>query len=374
MNLHNLDHHFCEGKIIGEMPELLNSYSSLFISLFSLHGIFINKLNNDGYFQTLKMYNGGITLKGNLNEHSTTGLMINKVKSKLLLPMNCSISNIEKSISPNKKLIYIHLNNSFTMNLMYYILFITGIGSFGYHWTEQLGWAFMDEMPMIISLFIGIIYVEHTLFVVKKQSLYNILCLVNSEVHSKLKQLVLTSFMVFSLVGNTSITQRKWFPYYFAVALVYFSYTFWVAVSKFANTEYFTTFNDDRIHPSSNIIYLGKTCLCLLWMSVVIWAITELSCNYTHNYILLVGHPLWHFLIGYVFYNIIQIIYYINLYHQYMVLEQIDNKNTQNHIPELCERSELHDIDELCELSELHLTYNSYYLLTITYNTHKCNM
>ena len=149
MNLQNIDHHFCEGKITGTTPELLNSYSSLFISLYSLYGIFVNKINIEYCFEI----DGYIELS-------------------------------------NQKLIYINLNNNFIIHLIYYIICITGIGSFGYHWTEQVGWAFMDEMPMILSLFIGILYIENTLYILKKPIVYNIL-LVAHEVIYKLKQLVL---------------------------------------------------------------------------------------------------------------------------------------------------------------------------------------
>ena len=96
MNLLSLDHHFCEGKIIGKMPELLNSYSSLFISLFSLHGIFINKLTNDGYIETLNTHTGP---KGILTEHSKEYFIINKVNSKLP-SIDYSISNLEGHIYP----------------------------------------------------------------------------------------------------------------------------------------------------------------------------------------------------------------------------------------------------------------------------------
>ena len=317
MNLHKIDHHFCEGKITGNTPELLNSYSSLFISLYSLHGLFINKLSNDNLLETDDGY-----------------------------------------LSSNTKLLYLYWNSNFIIKLMYSILFITGIGSFGYHWTEQIGWAFMDEMPMIVSLCIGIVYIENTLFLLKKKTVYNSLFFENSDVYYKLKQLFFSSIMIVGLVCNTSLYQRNWFPYYFVVLLIYMSYIFWCVLIKFVNNEYFTRSNTNNIiTPPQNIINLGNTCLYILLTSVIIWVITELGCDYTHNYILLLGHPLWHILIGYVFYNIIQIVYYINLYHQFMILKLFDYKKTYTG----CKNESIEDI-------ELYLTYNSYYLLTIKYH------
>ena len=326
MNLQNIDHHFCEGKITGKMPELFNAYSSLVISLYSLYGIFINTINIDKDCVEL----------------------------------------------PNTQIVYLHANNQFIIKLMYSILYITGIGSFGYHWTEQVGWAFMDEMPMIVSLCIGVLYIENTLFNLKTQKVYNSLFLINSEYIYNFKLLFFTSIMIIGLVCNTSITYRNLFPYYFAILLIYMCYIFWCVLVKFVNTEYFTTSNTNHcINYSSNIIYLGNTSLYLLLTSVVIWAVTELGCDYTHNSILLLGHPLWHILIGYVFYNIIQIVYYINLYHQYMILKKFDYNPHQPETTVVCENIELSNDYDMSKEPELYLTYNSYYLLTITYKSHK---
>ena len=41
-------------------------------------------------------------------------------------------------------------------------------------------------------------------------------------------------------------------------------------------------------------------------ISGIIWLITEISCKYSNNKILLIGHPLWHFGVAYGTYNLIK--------------------------------------------------------------------
>jgi hypothetical protein len=103
MNFYDIDHHFCEGNILG-MPEILNSFTSIIFSLFGIYGLFNNKNDNTSF---------------------------------------------------------INNSTSFITNFIYSTFIVIGIGSFGFHWTEQIGWALMDEIPMIVSIFIGTLYIEY---------------------------------------------------------------------------------------------------------------------------------------------------------------------------------------------------------------------
>ena len=50
--------------------------------------------------------------------------------------------------------------NDIFIDIIYGLLIITGIGSTGYHFTGNIGWPLFDEIPMIISIFVSIIYVD----------------------------------------------------------------------------------------------------------------------------------------------------------------------------------------------------------------------
>ena len=53
--------------------------------------------------------------------------------------------------------------------------------------------------------------------------------------------------------------------------------------------------------------------LITIAVSGSVWITTELSCNYIKYHIFLLGHPLWHFIIGHGFYNLIQVVYFIKI-------------------------------------------------------------
>lgn len=51
--------------------------------------------------------------------------------------------------------IYGTKQSSLIVKLIYGTMFITGIGSFGFHWTLHYGWSLMDRVPMIIGVILG---------------------------------------------------------------------------------------------------------------------------------------------------------------------------------------------------------------------------
>ena len=95
--------------------------------------------------------------------------------------------------------------------------------------------------------------------------------------------------MILFIICNTLTNYRKLFPYLFAAIIFYF---------------YFSL--------RTNTIYI-KNAILTIFISVIIWGLTEISCNYIQPYIFLLGHPLWHFCIGHGFYNLIQAIYFTTM-------------------------------------------------------------
>jgi len=181
--------------------------------------------------------------------------------------------------------------NDLMIQIIYSLLSVNGISSFMYHWTGSIGWALYDEYPMIIALFLGNIYVENLL--PSKCKNYKLLFYVNT--------------MLLYLVINVMEDQRLIFPYYFAGGLIIVL----ININRLVNYYEKLNIQYHTIYYNSNY-YIG-----IIIGSAITWGVTEISCkNYRFIYdkIYLLGHPMWHFMISYGFYNLIQIIYNIKLY------------------------------------------------------------
>jgi len=171
--------------------------------------------------------------------------------------------------------------NDLIIQIIYSLLIVNGISSFMYHWTGNFGFALYDEYPMIISLFLGNIYVDNLL----------------PSKHKKFKIIFYTNLMIIYLVINVMEDQRLIFPYYFAGGLLTVLYNIYSLVNYYKTSLYNT------------IYYIG-----VIITSAIIWGSTELNCGsnkYLYDKIYLIGHPMWHFMISYGFYNLIQIVYNI---------------------------------------------------------------
>lgn len=242
----DIDHSFCESKILG-LPEYINSITSLFISFFGIYGL-CNKINDN------------------------------------------------------------------FVDMLYSMLFIIGIGSFGYHYTGNIGWGLCDEIPMILLVFLNMIYVNN---------IYNELTLNNCNIIIyKIKLIIILFFMILFIICDTMSIFRLLFPIIFTLSSLYLCNDIYNII----------------ILTKKDILYFFYNNMKIVILSGLIWIITELPCKYINYKILLLGHPLWHLFIGYGFYNILQIIYYVKL--------QILYKNRIKY----------------------NLQYNKFYLLNINYN------
>jgi len=250
MKFIDYDHNFCEGKING-MPEYFNSITSL---------VFV-----------------GVGLYGLSQQYTAFDKPIQKILK----------------------------TNSFIINLIYSIFVVIGYGSAGYHWTGQMGWALLDETPMIVCLFIGISYLYQTYNLLQKRE--------SCFIYSNACHICIVSLMFFFIVVNTMENYRKLFPYFFTGSVL----SFYLLLR-------YTMYSFDK-KKLQFITHIGNKNVYIIICGGVIWYFTELMCNYSHNKLLLIGHPLWHLLICYGFYNIIQVIYFINCYTQVnMILNRYD--------------------------------------------------
>lgn len=271
MKFIDYDHNFCEGKING-MPEYFNSITSLVFVGYGLYGL----------SQHYKLFDKPIQI--------------------------------------------ILRSNSFIIKLIYSTFVVIGYGSAGYHWTGQIGWALLDEVPMIVCLFIGMSYLWQTYDLVKKG---------NSRImHFNISHVVIVSFMFIFMVINTMENYRKVFPYFFTTSVVSFYLLLRLTMNSF-DKKYL-----------GGITKIGNQNVYIIVCGGIVWYFTELVCNYYQNKFLLIGHPLWHLLISYSFYNIIQIVYFINCFSQ---------------------------IKTLLNRNDIHIGYNKFFLLEMTPSTSLSN-
>jgi hypothetical protein len=182
------------------------------------------------------------------------------------------------------------IQDDLMIQIIYSLLVINGISSFMYHWTGNFGFALYDEYPMIIALFLGNIYVEN--LIPSEYKNYKILFYINS--------------MLLYLIINVMEDQRLIFPYYFAGGLLIVLYNIYRLV------YYYEKKNNILVYRNNTNYYIK-----IIIGSALIWGLTELSCKhyrirFTNLYLL--GHPMWHFMISYGFYNLIEIIYNIKLF------------------------------------------------------------
>lgn len=179
------------------------------------------------------------------------------------------------------------IQDDLMIQIIYSLLSINGISSFMYHWTGNIGFALYDEYPMIISLFLGNIYIDN--LIPSKYKKYKILFNIN--------------LMILYLIINVMEDQRLIFPYYFACGLLYVLFN----IKRFIRITNKLSLNEV---PDKNVNYYSG----IIIISALTWGLTEISCKYdkiNYTYIYLLGHPMWHFMISYGFYNLIKIIYKI---------------------------------------------------------------
>jgi len=227
----DIDHSFCEGSLTG-LPEYYNAFSSLFIVLFGMKGLF-------------------------------------------------------------------NVYNELFVDILYSNLIIVGFGSFGYHWHGNIGWGLFDEIPMILAIFTGIIYIDNVHFLLcKKTHDKNVLLIKNIIYKRKGKLFVYLFAMCLIIICNIMTNFRRLFPTIFGSVAGYLYFKIFLLLQLVnTNREMITI----KIYNS----------LITIALSGSIWVFTELSCNYIKNPVFLLGHPMWHFFIGHGFYNLIQVVYFI---------------------------------------------------------------
>ena len=182
-------------------------------------------------------------------------------------------------------------SNNIILDIIYSIISIISIGSIGYHYTGNIGFALLDEIPMIISIFIGLIFIDTLYYKIK-----------NNDFIRKIKLLIFLFIMIIFIIFNIMSNFRLIFPYIFLSCIIIFL---------------LNLYNLIIILPSEISVQIYKKYIYSVFFlitSMLFWGITEIFCTKLYIPFALLGHPLWHLFVGYSFYNIVQIIYFIKLF------------------------------------------------------------
>lgn len=242
MKFSTIDHGFCEST--GHKlpyPEILNSYSSIFISIIGLIGLLL----------TLKY-----------------------------------------------KRIY-------EIRFIYGMLMVNGYGSFCYHYTQQIGYAMVDELSMMLGVILGL----HTLYNIIINSMHlpvsqnDFICkFIHNHIFYKATCTTILSFY-FILSYSISIFEetRYLFPFLFAIP----------AVLLIPGCIYvYSTYYYDK-HDGAKLLELGL--LCSLFATFV-WMTTEPFCERYPIIKYLHTHVFWHIFMSYGLFLIIQFLLHFHLY------------------------------------------------------------
>jgi hypothetical protein len=183
-------------------------------------------------------------------------------------------------------------HNSTTISILYSLLTVIGFGSTMYHYTGYRGWAYLDEIPMLLSFSLGTIYIIDIYYSLQK--IYNLFL-------KKLLYLIIISLMMTFLCLSIMDSHRTLFPLYFII-IVIICLQYFYKINKILYKENFK--HTHYLRFKNYVFYLTL-------FSSIIWITTEKLCYYTNNKILLIGHPIWHISSSYGAYVFIQIILYL---------------------------------------------------------------
>jgi len=168
--------------------------------------------------------------------------------------------------------------------LFFASIFVNGIGSFGYHWTNHIGWRYIDEFSMVI-LSLSAMMSTGMILLKDKSNLYSI-CMV-----------VIVSYLVIALVfdalDNISVF-RIFFGIFLGIICICMLYLIYLN-----NTI------------DKNILMYPRIGIVLLLLSSSTWLITETLCDRIYWIKYIPGHAIWHIGMSLCGYYLCQFIVYI---------------------------------------------------------------
>ena len=190
--------------------------------------------------------------------------------------LNC-ISSLFIIIIPYLGLKYSTINNFWIKNILQ-LLILDGFTAFGYHWTGYYIFKHLDEIPMVISIWLGI------LMLVKEIAQYH----TKFQHVSVLVNIYFTCMLAINTVPNFNeiFAPAYALPSISLIPLVL--YYFYIA-SHISNVKknIYTGDNLANTQTSHKLFFTG---VVISSFSAIAWVLSEAYCRY----IFLLGHSLWH--------------------------------------------------------------------------------
>ena len=153
-----------------------------------------------------------------------------------------------------------NIYNELFVDILYSNLIIVGFGSFGYHWYGNIGWGLFDEIPMILAIFTGIIYVDNVHYIMNKENYVNNESAKNIIYHRKSKLLLYLFAMSYITIINVMSNYRKLFPTIFTCVSAYLYYKIFILLqilpivmkNKIKSTKFFNNYCSERNYLDNN--------------------------------------------------------------------------------------------------------------------------
>jgi hypothetical protein len=186
-----------------------------------------------------------------------------------------------------------NISNNVILESIFTVMVFIGFGSFGYHWSGTLFWRLMDETPMIIGITLLTCYFNYLYNLIKRENF----------IYNRIEHFIFLFMTIFFIIFNSIPNNLKLFPTLFGFIgfYLYCKLILLIIIIRY----------DFKQHILEKIIHS----IAIILFSAFIWILTENYC--INSYLFLLGHPLWHFFIGLGFYNLIQTIYFIDVFTKY---------------------------------------------------------
>ena len=247
MKFNTIDHGFCESA--GEtlpFPEIFNSYSSMSMSIFGLIGLVLS----------------------------------------------------------------LRYKRVYEIRLICGMLIVNGLGSFYYHYTQQIGWAMIDELSMMISVILGLnsmyTLIINSLHLPVSTEFYSYRTIHNHMTYKGLLSVILSFYFILMYPISVFEETRELFPMLFTIPTM--------CLIPGGIYIYYTHYKDAYMKNENNggdlLLYGLKWSL----FAGTVWGFTEPLCQkytfikYFHT------HVLWHIFISYGMFLLIMFMLHFHLY------------------------------------------------------------
>eukprot|EP01006_Ploeotia_vitrea_P017263 TRINITY_DN48357_c0_g1_i1.p1 TRINITY_DN48357_c0_g1~~TRINITY_DN48357_c0_g1_i1.p1 ORF type:complete len:285 (+),score=93.72 TRINITY_DN48357_c0_g1_i1:78-932(+) len=204
-------------------------------------------------------------------------------------------------------MVYRQRHTSMLMRAVGAALVVTGVGSTGYHWSLELGWGFIDSLPMLLASYLG-------LYLTVDAIAFQLM----SRRHSHHYEQVSGTMAIFGMTGLVvSLAQiiieranghEESFPILFALPELLIGVG--IMMIRFYSHKQQLSANNAECVKAKKYMWIG---FGVSFGSAVLWVSVEATCSSTSfSRYLFWAHWLWHIGISYGMYLLFQFLIYIH--------------------------------------------------------------